>query len=60
MYATNGLCTEAHKIFPMHGLWGGGSFKSFLTYLYCTQYKDINVCHSDIEKHNSCKKKKMR
>ena len=31
----------------------GGFLKRILTYLYCTIYNEISICHSDVQKHVS-------
>ena len=56
--STNVLCTGSHKSFPI--LWGN-TFKvlrciisyggNFLKRLYCSKYNEINVGHSDTQKH---------
>ena len=52
MCTINGLSTETHKNFPIHyGLLGGKCLKHILTYLACTKYNEINISHSDTQKH---------
>ena len=54
MYAPNGSFTEAHKTFPMHyGLWEGGMFNVYFNIFNCTKYSEINIGHSDVQKHGS-------
>ena len=44
------LHTESHKSFPVLC---GKFLKSILLYLYCINYNEINMYHSDIQKHVS-------
>ena len=41
------LYTDSHKSFPI--LWRK-LLKCILSYLYCTKYNEINVCHLHIHK----------
>ena len=46
------FCIQAHtKIFQYITAYGGKHLKRVLTYLLCTKYHEINVCHLDIQKH---------
>ena len=51
------VCLQRHAIFS-DLLWpmGGKFLKHMLTYLCCSNYNEINMCHSDIEKYVSYKK----
>ena len=51
MDTTNGLSTETHKIFRYITAYGGKCLKPILTYLDCTKYNEINISHSDLQKH---------
>ena len=51
--STNILCIGSHKSFP---ILCGNSLKCILLYLYCINYNEINICHSDIQKHVSYEK----
>ena len=57
-HRTKGSFTEIHKRFPVHfGLLGEGKFlKLILTYLFCFKHNEINICHSDTQKHVSHEK----
>ena len=53
----NDSSTKTHKSFPIrYNLWRENIYSVLLTYLYCTKYNEISVCHSDIQKHVSYKK----
>ena len=52
---TSFLYTESHKIFPVLC---GKFLKSILLYLYFINYNEINMYHSDIQKHVSYKNSK--
>ena len=57
IHTTNGLSTKTHKCFPIHyGSWGKISKKRILTYLDCTKNNEIDISHSNIQKHVSYKK----
>ena len=58
MYGAKDSSIEVQKSTPIHyDLWGGGKFlKHIITYLCCTKYNEINLCHSDVQKHVSYKK----
>ena len=43
------LCTESHKKLWRSHKNGEKFFKSILT--NCTKHDEINICHSDIQKH---------
>ena len=45
--STNVLYTGSYKIFPVHYFPQGNFLKS----LYCTKHNEINIGHSDIQKH---------
>ena len=47
----NILYTNLPKGFPIHYGLQGKILKIILTYLYCSKYNDINICHSDVQKH---------
>ena len=50
---TSILYTGSHKSFP---ILCGNSLKCILLYLYCINYNEITICHSDIQKHVSHEK----
>ena len=47
------LYTGSHKSFP---ILCGKFLKRILSYLYCMNYNEINIHHSDIQKHVSHEK----
>ena len=38
---------------------GENYLQRILTYLFCTKCNELNMCHSNVQKHVSYKKKKM-
>ena len=56
MYGAKGSYADIHKSFPIR--YGFGRGREFLKRIltFCTKYKEMNVCHSDIQKHVSYKK----
>ena len=51
--ATSNLQTVSHKNFP---ILCGKFLKRILTYLFCINSNEINIWHSDIQKHVSHEK----
>ena len=56
MHRINDSFTEIHKNFTLYYCLRGRKYlKYILTYLYSFKCYEINICHSDIQKHFSYK-----
>ena len=49
----NIIFTGSHNNFRYIGFYGAKILKPILTFLYSTKYNEVNICHSDIQKHVS-------
>ena len=50
------VCLQRHiKVFRYITAYGGKCLKSILTYLDCTKYNEIDMCHFDVQNHTSYK-----
>ena len=45
----NILYTGLHNVFRCIMAYGGNFLKHILTFLYCTKYNEINICHSYVQ-----------
>ena len=53
VYITLMIRLQIHKSSPMHyGLWGK-IFRAYFNIFICTKYNEINIGHSDVQKHVS-------
>ena len=51
------VCLQRHtKVFRYITAYGGKCLKSILTYLDCTKYNEIDICHFDVQNNTSYKK----